>query len=95
MAGTSDLDGDLTPGANFSSSSVTANTNADDTTDSKTVIGSVLERANLFECLEKQQKEKPAAVRGESIYGRRDDVAAYKSTSNSERDSGKRPVQIP
>lgn len=60
-----------------------------DEIDTKTV-GSVLERANLFENLEKQQKqtEKPAAVRGESIYGRREEVYV-KSTSTSERDSGK------
>lgn len=50
--------------------------------------GSVLEKANIFENLEKQQAKQASQIpRAESIYGRREEI--YKSAPSSERDSGK------
>lgn len=53
--------------------------------------GSVLEKANIFENLEKQQHQqvKPTSQipRAEAIYGRREEI--YKTTPPSEKDSGK------
>lgn len=52
--------------------------------------GSVLEKANIFENLEKQQTKQTSQIpRAESIYGRKEEI--YKSTTSSERDSGEFP----
>lgn len=49
--------------------------------------GSVLEKANIFENLEKQQIKQVSQIpRAESIYGRKEEI--YKSNTSSERDSG-------